>query len=151
MDEAKPIDQSVLHLDSLTAAAAGMSRRKQSNPRQIKRKFLSFTRRCAAFSACSEFAGYWSDSDPVEAELSALVRCLSRSSGLPPRAPVFWRWFTVQTPVLLQNFPLCVQVPERTKKDSVFIPVCCSVSRCLNPPKVFWSPISNWIFKLHYL
>lgn len=54
MDEAKPIDLSALHLDSLTAAA-GMSRRKQSNPRQIKRKFLSFTRRAAALPGGSEF------------------------------------------------------------------------------------------------
>ncbi|XP_071391837.1 zinc finger protein ZFPM2-like, partial [Centroberyx affinis] len=37
LDEPKPIDLSVLHLDSLTSRTAGMSRRKQSNPRQIKR------------------------------------------------------------------------------------------------------------------
>lgn len=37
MDEPKPIDLSALHLDSLTSRTAGMSRRKQSNPRQIKR------------------------------------------------------------------------------------------------------------------
>lgn len=41
LDEPEPIDQSALHLDSLTSRAAGMSRRKQSNPRQIKRKFPS--------------------------------------------------------------------------------------------------------------
>lgn len=40
LDETKPIDLSVLHLDPLTSLA-GMSRRKQSNPRQIKRR-LSF-------------------------------------------------------------------------------------------------------------
>ncbi|CAF98067.1 unnamed protein product [Tetraodon nigroviridis] len=39
LDEPEPIDLSALHLDSVTSRAAGMSRRKQSNPRQIKRKF----------------------------------------------------------------------------------------------------------------
>lgn len=99
MDEAKPIDLSALHLDSLTAAA-GMSRRKQSNPRQIKRKFLSFTRRAAALPGGSEFipdrrlrcaAGRTGPAGPAPA------RRLSRCSGLPARAPVFWRRFTVQT------------------------------------------------------
>ena len=42
LDEPEPIDLSVLHLDSLTSRTAGMSRRKQSNPRQIKRKFFFF-------------------------------------------------------------------------------------------------------------
>ncbi|KAF3840188.1 hypothetical protein F7725_018905 [Dissostichus mawsoni] len=38
LDEPEPIDLSVLHLDSLTSRTAGMSRRKQSNPRQIRRE-----------------------------------------------------------------------------------------------------------------
>lgn len=88
MDEPEPIDQSALHLDSLTSRAAGMSRRKQSNPRQIKRKFPSCCLAVAArlAGALSPNIAAISDQNGAEtaqAQLPPLMCCLSRSTDAP--------------------------------------------------------------------
>lgn len=98
LDEPEPIDLSVLHLDSLTSRTAGMSRRKQSNPRQIKRKFffvvfffLMLSRRYTASPSLLEFAEYCNDSDHTEADSAALNYRHSCVACHGPYAPVSLR------------------------------------------------------------